>query len=251
MLFTQQFFHLEYLFWLFDFDSFNFATWVYLCVYSVLHWVDIVEKNLLKPGGLEKKIQTGGWPYRWGFSIGGDSDYLYTMLYGLVFLPCASIFRWTQLISPITIGYKLLPFSHYIRKIGIYISNESQGILVTAFRVFDLLVPNIMVTKLQPDNACRAINDSVILWWNDAIDLLMLISLLASVKTSMYSFVNNQLIFLKFEIQKYIHSQIHYTISGIVPVTTSEEVSDHFFTNIQMEIKFTFTLYTDIYITRT
>ena len=71
---------------------------------------------------------------------------------------------------------------------------------MTAFRVFDLLVPNIMVTKLQPDNACRAINDSVILGWDDAIDLLMLISLLASVKTSMYSFVNNQLIFLKFEI---------------------------------------------------
>ena len=105
--------------------------------------------------------------------------------------------------------------------------------------------------RIVTNNACRAINDRVTLWWDDAIDLWVLISLLASVKTSMYSFVNNQLIFFKFEIQKYIHSQIHYTISGIVPVTIGEEVSDHFFTNMQMDIKFTFTRYTDIYITRT
>ena len=36
-------------------------------------------------------------------------------------------------------------------------------------------------------------------------------------------------------------------ISGIVPVTASKKVWDHIFTSIQMEIKFTFTLCTDIY----
>ena len=42
-------------------------------------------------------------------------------------------------------------------------------------------------------------------------------------------------------------SEIHYTISDIVPVTTSEEVWVHFFTSIQMETKFTFTLCTNVY----
>ena len=80
------------------------------------------------------------------------------------------------------------------------------------------------------------------------MDLLMVISLLGPMKTFMYSFVNNQLIFLKWEEQhRYSHSQINYTISGIVLVTTSQEVWDHFFTKIQMATKFTFTLYTDIY----
>ena len=71
----------------------------------------------------------------------------------------------------------------------------------------------------------------------------MLISLLASVKTSMYSFVNNQLIFLKFEKSNTNTLILRFT----VPMTTSEEVWDHFFTNIQMETKFTFTHYTNIY----
>ena len=80
----------------------------------------------------------------------------------------------------------------------------------------------------------------------------MLINLLASVKTSMYSFFNNQLIFLKFEksntdtlFLRFTILSLYYTIS--IPVSTSEEAWDHFFTNIQMETKFAFTLYTDIY----
>ena len=46
---------------------------------------------------------------------------------------------------------------------------------------------------------------------------------------------------------RYTHSKIHYTISGIVPVTTSKEVWGRFFTSIQMENKFTFTLCTNMY----
>ena len=62
MLFSQQVFHLECLFWLFDF--FNFATWVCICIYPVFHWDDIVDKVLPKAGGLEKNIKTVGCPYR-------------------------------------------------------------------------------------------------------------------------------------------------------------------------------------------
>ena len=64
MLFTQQVFHLEYLFGLFDF--LNFATGVYFCVYPVFHWDDIVGKVLPQAEGLEKKIKVRGWPYRKG-----------------------------------------------------------------------------------------------------------------------------------------------------------------------------------------
>ena len=72
-----------------------------------------------------------------------------------------------------------------------------QGILLTAFRVFHFPRPNIMGTEWQPGNACRAISDEVTLWWDDTIDLLML--MLSSVKTSIYSFANDKFIFLKHE----------------------------------------------------
>ena len=58
MLFAKEVFHLECLFWLFDF--FNLAMWVYFCVYPVFHWGDIAEKVLPKVGDLEKKIKKGG-----------------------------------------------------------------------------------------------------------------------------------------------------------------------------------------------
>ena len=61
-----------------------------------------------------------------------------------------------------------------------------------------------------------------------------------SVKAFMYSSVNDQLIFLKFE--KNNTAQIHLFYSGIVPVTISKELWDHVFTSIQMETKFTLRL---------
>ena len=131
--------------------------------------------------------------YRWG-----GSNFLHTMVYGLAFLFRASIFRWTQLILLITFG-KLFPSPHYILQIGIHILNVPEGYFTASFQVLDLPRPNIMGTELQPDNACIAINDEVTLWWDDAINFLMLISLLSTVKTFMYSSVNDQLIFLKFE----------------------------------------------------
>ena len=36
--------------------KYNFAIWVYFCVYPVFYWDDIVEKILPKVGGLEKII---------------------------------------------------------------------------------------------------------------------------------------------------------------------------------------------------
>ena len=49
------------------------------------------------------------------------------------------------------------------------------------------------------------------------------------------------------EQHKYTYSQIHYTISGIVPVTTSNELWDDIFTSIHMDTKFTFRLCWDKY----
>lgn len=59
-------------------------------------------------------------------------------------------------------------------------------------------MPDIVGTLSQLDNACRAINDGITLLFA-ATNLLMFINLLSSVKASMHSFVDCQLIFLKFE----------------------------------------------------
>ena len=59
-------------------------------------------------------------------------------------------------------------------------------------------MPDIVGTESQLDNACRAINDGITFLFA-ATNLLMFINLLSSVKASMYSFVDGQLIFLKFE----------------------------------------------------
>ena len=123
-------------------------------------------------------LGAGGGVYRRRYS-----NFLHTMIYGLSFPFCASIFRWTHLILPMTFGSKLFPFSHYILQIGIYISNVPQGYFGASFQVFDLPVPNIMGTDLWPDNTCRAINDRVTLWGDNPTYLLMLISFLSSVKT--------------------------------------------------------------------
>ena len=70
------------------------------------------------------------------------------MVYGLIFPFCASISRWAQMMLPITFGYKLFPFSHYILQINIYIPNVPQGYFAASFQVFDLPMPNIMGTEL-------------------------------------------------------------------------------------------------------
>ena len=49
------------------------------------------------------------------------------------------------------------------------------------------------------------------------------------------------------EHHKYTYSQIYYTISGIDPVTTSNELWDGIFTSIQIDTKFTFRLCWDKY----
>ena len=134
-------------FWLFDF--FNFATWVYFCVYKIFNWADIVEKVLPKAGGLEKRIKRWEWPYRRGVSVEeGIRTFCTLWSTVLLFSFCASIFRWTQLILPLTFGYKLFPFLHYILQIGIYIFNVTQGYFTASFQVFDLPVSNIMGAEL-------------------------------------------------------------------------------------------------------
>ena len=188
-------------------------------------------KSLSKSGGFGKKIKPRAWPYRErSVYRRGDSNSLHTMVYSLVFPYCTSIFIWTQLISPVTFGYKLFPFSHYIRD-------------------FAWSMPTIMVTEL---NQIMHVEQSMMGSHCDGMMRSICWCLLASVKTSMYSFFNNQLIFLKFEkrnrdafILRFTMISLCYTIS--IPVTTSKEVWNHFFTTIRMETKFTFTLYTDIY----
>ena len=68
-----------------------------------------------------------------GFYRRGDSNVPHTMVYGLVFPFCVSVFRSAQLILPITFGYKLFPFSHYILQIGIYTLNVPQGYFAASF----------------------------------------------------------------------------------------------------------------------
>ena len=72
------------------------------------------------------------------------------------------------------------------------------GTLLTAFRAFDFPMSTIMGTESQLCNACRAINDEIT-FSLAATDLLMLINFVSSAKASIYSFVNDQLIFLKCE----------------------------------------------------
>ena len=78
----------------------------------------------------------------------GDSNFLHTMVYGIVFPFCASIFRSTQLILPITLGSKLFPFSHCFLQIWIDMSNIPQRYFSASFQIFDLLMPNTMDTEL-------------------------------------------------------------------------------------------------------
>ena len=70
------------------------------------------------------------------------------------------------------------------------------GTLLTAFRTFDFPMLTIMGTKSKLGNARRAIIDGIT-FSLAATDFLMLISFVLSVKASIYSFVNDQLIFLK------------------------------------------------------
>ena len=157
-------------------------------------------------GVLEKKIKTGGD----GQTEGGcllKRGFKLSAHYGLRF--CLSIlyiyFRWTQFILPITFGYKLFPFSHYM-----------------AWYWWGHIVMG---------------------WCNRFFTLLL------SVKTFIVQFCQWPVDFLEVweEQHTYTYSQIHYTISGIVPVTTSKELWDHIFTRIQMETKFTFRLCWDKY----
>ena len=129
---------------------------LFLCLYNIslgwYYWKRLVKNEGGEGGGGWKKrskqggmaiLGAGGGVYRRRYS-----NFLHTMIYGLAFPFCASIFRWTQLILPMTFGSKLFPFSHYILQIGIYISNVPQGYFGASFQVFDLPVPNIMGTDL-------------------------------------------------------------------------------------------------------
>ena len=73
-----------------------------------------------------------------------------------------------------------------------------RGILLTAFRLSDCLY---QTSWPQNCNQTIYVEQSMTghIVMGDAMDLLMLISLLAFVKTHIYNFVNDQLIFLKFE----------------------------------------------------
>ena len=53
------------------------------------------------------------------------------------------------------------------------------------------------------------------MWWDNVIDLLMLTSLLSSVKTFIYSSVNDLLIFLKFEKNNINTSILRFTIVSL------------------------------------
>ena len=61
-------------------------------------------------------------------------DFKHSLHYGLVFPYFPSIFRWTQLSSPIKLGNNLFPFSHYILQIGNYIPNVPQGDIADSFQ---------------------------------------------------------------------------------------------------------------------
>ena len=110
---------------------FNLNFWLFqLCHVSLLLCLSNISlgwyfwKSLAKSGEFREKIRGNG--HIGGAYRRGDSNLLVTMVHGLVFPVCASIFRWTHLNLPITFGYKLFLFSHYIFQIGIYIPNVPQ-----------------------------------------------------------------------------------------------------------------------------
>ena len=105
-------------FWLFKLCHVS----LFLCLYNV-SWGWYCWKSLAKSGGFRKKLKTGGWPYRGGVYRRGNSNFLHTMVWQSFFSILYIYFQMNSMILPITFGYKLFPFSHYILQIGIYIPN--------------------------------------------------------------------------------------------------------------------------------
>ena len=140
------------------------------------------------------------------------------MVSGIVFPFCASMFRSTQLILPITLGSKLFPFSHYILQIWIYMSNIPERYFSASFQIFDLLMPT---SWTQNCNQIMRVEQSMMVSHGDGILRSICWCLLACYRLWRHSwqFCQWPIDFLEVweEQHRYIHSQIHYTVSGIFP----------------------------------